>query len=397
VTHVILKAGREKSLQRRHPWVFSGAIQSVDSDPAPGATVEVVSAGGEFLGRGAYSPISSIRVRMWTFEDEPVDDDFLRARVRAAIALRDGLPKAHPDDNSRRLVYAETDGLPGLVADRYGDFIVVQALSTGAEVWREPFAAILAEEAAPVRGIYERSDVDVRELEGLPQRSGPLFGEKPPEFVRISENGLAFEVDIRAGQKTGFYLDQAANRRQVMPFAAGKRVLNCFSYTGGFSVYALAGGAREVVSVDSSAPALETARRNAALNGLGDSRVEYICADVFYELRRMRDSGEVFDMIILDPPKFAPTSAHAPAAARGYKDINLLAIKLLAPGGLLVTFSCSGGVSRELFHKIISGAALDAGAHLSIVDILSQSGDHPVSLDFPESEYLKGLICRKRE
>jgi len=343
VTRVILKPGREKSLLRRHPWVFSGAIQSVEGNPAPGSTVEVVSAGGEFLGRGAYSPVSSIRVRMWTFQDEPVDEDFLRRRVRAAIALREGLPKSHPEDNACRLVYAESDGLPGLVADRYGEFIVVQALSAGAEVWREPFSAILAEEAAPVRGVYERSDVDVRELEGLPQRSGHLLGEEPPEFVRISENGLTFEVDIRAGQKTGFYLDQAANRRRVISYAAGKRVLNCFSYTGGFSVYALAGGAREVMSIDSSAPALETARKNAALNELETSQAEYICADAFQELRRMRDGGEVFDMIILDPPKFAPTSAHAQAASRGYKDINLLAVKLLAPGGLLVTRRSSAG------------------------------------------------------
>ncbi len=395
MNRIVLKSGKEKSVLRRHPWIFSGAVQSVEGDPVPGATVDVLSSGKDFLGRAAYSPVSSIRARMWTFEDEQINTDFLRSRIHAAIEYRRQLPSAFSAKCARRMVFGESDSLPGLIADQYGDFLVVQILSAGMELWREQIVEMLAKSAA-VRNVYERSDVDVRELEGLQPRTGLLLGDEPPANVEIIENGLAFKVDIRAGQKTGFYLDQADNRHSIKKYVGGKRILNCFSYSGGFTVYALAGGAQHVLSVDSSETALDTARQNIALNNLDASRADWSCADVFQELRKLRDMVESFDMVILDPPKFAPTSAQIRAAARGYKDINLLAIKLLSAGGLLVTFSCSGGVSRRLFQKIIADAALDADAELRIVENLSQSADHPVALNFPESEYLKGLVCKKR-
>ena len=394
---LILKAGREKSLKRRHPWVFSGAIAKVDGTPGMGDTVEVLSSKGEVLGCAAYSPQSSIRARMWTFgEDIPVDmDSFLRNELRIAILLRmKDTSLFNSSNNGIRLVHAESDGLPGLVVDRYADWLVVQFLSAGAEKWKGAITAHLAE-ITGLKNIYERSDVDVRELEGLPQTSDVLSGAEPPETIEIVENGLRYLVDIRKGHKTGFYLDQRDNRQKVADYAESKRVLNCFAYTGGFAVSCLAKGAEEVTSIDSSQDVLELGKQNLALNGLPADKARWLCADVFHELRAMRDRRESFDMIILDPPKFAPTSAQVRSAARGYKDINLLAFKLLNPGGILATFSCSGGVDRALFHKIVADAALDAGVRAQIVRQLSQAPDHPIALNFPEGEYLKGLICRK--
>lgn len=392
-----LKPGREKSLQRRHPWVFSGAVGRVTGAPADGDTVEVQSAGGEFLAYAAYSSRSQIQARVWSWErGEPVDEGFFRRRLERALGLRQALLPAQPgaaETNALRLVHAESDGLPGLVVDRYAGTLAAQFLSSGAERWRDLLADLLMEMTG-AECLWERSDVDVRKLEGLPLRSGPLRGGEPPERLQIRENGLRFWVDVRHGHKTGHYLDQRANRRRVGELAKGREILDCFSYTGGFSVYALAGEAAGVLAVDASAEALVMARDNLALNGLEGPLYEQLEGDVFQVLRGLRDRGRSFDMVILDPPKFAQTASQAQRAARGYKDINLLACKLLRPGGLLVTFSCSGGVDEDLFQKIVAGAALDAGVQGRIVERLHQGPDHPVALDFPEGAYLKGLVVQ---
>lgn len=389
---IYLKPGREKSVKQRHPWIFSGAVARVQDSPEKGATVEVVAAGGELLGRAAYSPESNIRARMWTWEaDERVDIEFFHSRLQRALDLRKNLA-VESSANACRLVYAESDGLPGLIVDRYGQALVVQSLTAGSDYWLTTLVGLLVEHTG-AQQVFERSDVEVRALEGLPQRVGPLYGPPPPEKIEIVENGLRFWVDLKSGQKTGFYLDQRCNRQRVRQLAAGRSVLNCFAYTGAFSVYALAGGAERVLSVDSSAEALALGEANLALNGLPAERAEWLAGDVFQVLRSLRDQGRGFDAIILDPPKFAPTAAQAQRAARGYKDINLLAFKLLRPGGLLFTFSCSGGVSAELFQKIVAGAARDAQVDARIVERLFQGPDHPVALNFPEGSYLKGLVC----
>ncbi len=392
---LILKPGRGKSLLRRHPWVFSGAVDRADENIASGATVDLLSFNNEFLARAAYSPISQIRARVWTFDPhEPVDSDFFRKRIRAALEARGMWPWTR-DTDAVRLIHAESDGLPGLIVDRYGDVLVLQALTAGSEFWKKTIADILLEETR-LQAIYERSDADVRELEGLSSVVGVMRGVLSSSLFSIREYGLDFKVDLSKGHKTGFYLDQRANRLRVHEMARDRDMLDCFSYTGGFTVHALAGGAKSVLAVDSSADALALARENIALNHLPAERAEFLEGDVFQVLRRLRDEGRAFDMIILDPPKFAPTAAQVERAARAYKDINLLAFKLLRPGGLLVTFSCSGGVDAALFQKIVAGAALDAGAEAQIVEHLSQAADHPVSLYFPEGAYLKGLVCLRR-
>ncbi|HVN56260.1 MAG TPA: class I SAM-dependent rRNA methyltransferase [Anaerolineaceae bacterium] len=394
MSRIILKAGREKSIRLRHPWIFSGSIQRVEGDPVPGETVSVCAQSGEFLGRAAYSPASQIRARLWTTrEDELVGADFFRRRIQDAIRYRNEVVPPGETD-AYRLVHAESDGLPGLIVDRYPGLLVTQILSAGAEAWKEVLVEILAEETG-LDQVYERSDVDVRRLEGLPERVGPLRGAEPPERAEICENGLRFLVDVKRGHKTGFYLDQRANRTRLVPWAAGKSVLNCFSYTGGFTLAALRGGARTVLSVDTSTDALALAAENVRLNGFPGDRAAWLEGDVFHVLRSFRDQARSFDLIVLDPPRFAPTSAQAERAARGYKDINLLALKLLNPGGTLFTFSCSGGISPELFQKIVAGAAQDAGVDARIVAHLEQGPDHPVLLSFPEGAYLKGLICQK--
>jgi 23S rRNA (cytosine1962-C5)-methyltransferase len=390
---LILKPGREKSLLRRHPWIFSGAVERVEGGPASGATVDLLSSRGEFLARAAYSPASQIRARVWTFDPaEQVDRDFFRRRVRSALQERAVLGLT-PDTDSFRLIHAESDGIPGLIVDRYGAVLAMQCLTTGAEFWRATLADLLLEETG-LDELFERSDADVRELEGLAARVGALRGH-PPERLTISEYGCRFVVDLAHGHKTGFYLDQRENRRRVRGLAQGREVLDCFCYTGGFTVNALRGGASSVLAVDSSADSLALARENIALNGLPAGQVSFQEGDVFQVLRRLRDEARLFDLIVLDPPKFAATAAQAEKAARGYKDINLLAFKLLRPGGLLVTFSCSGGVDAALFQKIVAGAALDAGAEAQILEHLSQAADHPVSVHFPEGAYLKGLVCYK--
>ncbi len=401
---IVLKAGREKSLLRRHPWIFSGAIERVDGAPASGDTLPVRDASGIFLAWAAYNPASQITARVWSWrEEEIIDADFFRRRIANAFEARRALlPSGEVgaggegastvQNTGMRLIHAESDGLPGLIVDQYGDVLVMQVGSAGAERWRDTCADILQELCDPVC-IYERSDSDSRGLEGLELRNGVLRGTLP-ENVEVVENGLRFKVDVATGQKTGFYLDQRNNRALTESLARDKDVLNCFCYTGGFSLYALRGGAKSVLSIDASGDALRIAEDNLSRNSLDATRAEWMEADVFQVLRKLRDQGRTFDLIILDPPKFAPTAAFAEKAARGYKDINLLGFKLLRPGGLLCTYSCSGGISEDLFQKIIAGAALDAGVDAQIIHYLHASADHPVRLSFPEGAYLKGLVLR---
>ena len=391
---ITLKRGRQVSLKRRHPWIFSGAFDDLDDEPQSGETVRLRSADGEPLALAAWSAHSQIRARVWSFDVEAtVDAAFFRARIGQALGLRAQLPAVR-HANALRLVHGESDGLPGLVVDRYGDVLVVQVLAAGAERWRDAILDALAE-LTGCESIYERSDAEVRALEGLEPRSGWARGDRNARRCPILEYGLNFRVDVEQGQKTGFFLDQRENRQRVRALAADRTVLDGFCYTGGFAIAALAGGAKSVLAVDSSAPALEVARENLAANALDAGRLLFEQADVFKHLRLLRDRGAAFDMVVLDPPKFAPTAAQAKNAARAYKDINLLALKLLAPGGLLATFSCSGGVSPELFQSIVAGAALDAGGDAKIIERFGAAADHPVALEFPEGEYLKGLLIAR--
>ncbi|MBM2830137.1 MAG: rRNA (cytosine1962-C5)-methyltransferase [Gammaproteobacteria bacterium] len=388
---VILKSGREKTLRRHHPWLFSGAFKDADTHIEIGATVKIVTAKGEIMALGAYSPHSQIRVRIWTYDpSEAVDTHFFYQRLKRAIDMRAFL--ISDNDTACRLVNAESDGLPGVIVDRYGDYLVCQFLSAGAEFNKQDIVGQLRELLSP-KGIYERSDVEVRQKEGLTPQAGLLAGEEPPDLIQIRQGDLQFWVDVRQGHKTGMYLDQRENRYVVRQFADGAEVLNCFAYTGGFALAALQGGAVKVTNIESSAEALALADKNTELNGFDKSKIENVRGDVFDILRKYRDTRREFDMVILDPPKFVNSAQQLQRGCRGYKDINLLAIKLLKQNGILVTFSCSGHLSPELFQKIVADAALDAGRESRIVQFLGQSSDHPVALNFPEGRYLKGLIC----
>ena len=387
---VHLKAGRDKSLKRRHPWIFSGAVARVDGEPASGETV-LVKAGGQPIAVAAWSQKSQICARVWSFDATTrIEKPFFESTLVKAIQLRSSLPAAH-HSNALRLVHGESDGLPGLIVDRYADVLVAQLLSAGAEYWKEEIFDALAT-ITGCEAIYERSDADVRKLEGLEPRTGFARGNREASRCPILEHGLHFRVDVEAGQKTGFFLDQRENRQRVRALAAGREVLDAFCYTGGFAVAALAGGAAAVTAVESSASALEVAKENVNANSMDLSRISFEQADVFAYQRRLRDEGRSYGLVILDPPKFAPTAAQAKNAARAYKDINLLALKLLKPGGLLATFSCSGGVTAELFQSIVAGAAADAGADAKILERFGAAADHPVALNFPEGDYLKGLL-----
>lgn len=389
---VILNPGRDKSVLQRHPWIFASAIETVTGEPQPGQTVLIRNASGDPLGLAAYSPGSQIRARMWAWDAETlIDRDYFASRLKSALELRQKVVPASLT-NAIRLVHGESDGIPGLIVDRYKDTLVMQVLTAGVELHKSEIIELLLELSGCQR-IIERSDVDVRELEGLEPTKGLVAGPALDGPICIEENGLKFWVDLEGGQKTGFFIDQRDNRQLFRQMVKGKSVLNCFCYTGAFSVYAFAGGAISVLSVDSSEPAMQQIEKNLELNGFSNAPSELMTADVFTALRKFRDARRSFDVIILDPPKFAPTIAQAERAARGYKDINLLAFKLLNPGGLLFTFSCSGGVSRDLFQKIVAGAALDAGVNARIVAQLSQTADHPIALNFPEGQYLKGLVC----
>ena len=395
MAQIILLPGKERSaFKLHHPWLFAGAVGRLEGRARPGDTVEVLADNLRPLGRAAYSPRSQIRARFWTFDpDESVDDAFFKRRIAAVVARRLALPEVC-GQAGRRLIHAESDGLPGVIADQYGDTVVVQLTSAGADKWRKAIVAGLLKATGCAR-IYERSDSDVRGLEGLEPATGWLHGVAPDSPPSIEENGVRLMVDIVGGHKTGFYLDQRDNRALLGQMAAGKDVLNCFCYTGGFSLQALAGGAASVLSIDSSGPARAQAQANLALNPqLPAERAEWREADVFQALRDFRKQGQLFDLIVLDPPKFAPSAAHAERAARAYKDINVLGFRLLRPGGLLMTYSCSGGIGLELFQKIVAGAAHDAGRDARVVRRLTGSADHPVALNFPEGEYLKGLLVQ---
>ncbi len=388
---VVIKPGRERSLQRGHPWIMSGAVEAVRGAPSPGATVDVVNGQGEWFARAAYSPSSQIRCRVWSFNrDETIDAAFFRQRLAVACEVRARLGLGAAAAAAVRLVNAESDGLPGVVIDRYADVLVGQFLTVGAELWKETLVAAAMEQTG-CRSFYERSDSSAREREGLPEVCGLCSGDEPPEWVTIAEGAATYLVDVRRGHKTGFYLDQCENRALVAAACRGLEVLNCFCYTGGFGIAALLGGATSAMQVDVSTTALDLARRNAELNGLGPERSQLVEADVFHELRRLRDRRASFDAIVLDPPKFADTRSQLEGACRGYKDINLLAFKLLRPGGSLFTFSCSGAMTPELFHKVVAEAAADAHREGCIVRELSQGADHPRLLRVPETHYLNGL------
>lgn len=388
---VVLKQGRETSVARHHPWLFSGAIKKVIGNPVQGETVSVMANDGTALALGAYSFHSQIRVRIWTFEMEDINPVFLRSRLKSAIDARERIGIAAYTD-ACRLVNAESDGLPGLIVDKYGVFVVCQFLSAGAEYWRDEIIAQI-NSLVPNRGIYERSDTDARIKEGLDPKTGLISGEEPPELLEILEGECRFLLDIRRGHKTGFYLDQRENRALISKYTVGTEILNCFSYTGGFGVWALKGGAKAVTNIDTSKEALGLAAKNVGLNGLDPARLNNVEGDVFKVLRTYRDEGRDFDVIILDPPKFADSRAKIERAARGYKDINLLAFKLLRPGGLVFTFSCSGLLTPDLFQKIVADAALDAGRNVQIIRRMGQAEDHQTALNFPEGTYLKGLFC----
>ncbi|OOE79984.1 23S rRNA methyltransferase [Salinivibrio sp. PR6] len=388
---VYLAKGRDKSIKRRHPWIFSRGIARIEGKPGLGDTVTVCDHQGEFLGLGAFSPQSQIRVRMWCFEKTPIDSDFFLARIRAAkplrtmLANRDGL-------TGYRLLAAESDGVPGITVDKYDNYLVCQLLSAGADAQRDNLVTALRTEF-PDCHIYERSDVAIRKKEGLKPRTGVLHGEEPPASVIIEENGVAIEVDITNGHKTGFYLDQRDSREQAVKYMDGKRVLNCFCYTGGFGLYAQKGNAKHVTNVDVSQPALDKAKANAARNGFDLTRAEFINADVFKLLRTYREQGERFDVIVMDPPKFAESKSQLNGACRGYKDINMLAMQLLNPGGVLLSYSCSGLMDAGLFQKILADAALDAGKNVQFIERFAQAADHPTHSAYPEGFYLKGFAC----
>jgi 23S rRNA (cytosine1962-C5)-methyltransferase len=391
---VILKRGRERPVLNRHPWIFSGAIKNIEGECAEGDVVTVVGSRGSFLAQGYLNRHSQITVRLLSWiEEETIDRSFFRHRLEQAIAIRQPLEKDPATTSAYRMVNAESDFLPGLVVDRYNEYLVTQFLTLGIERWKGEIVSLLGE-LLPFRGIYERSDVEVREKEGLPPTTGLLAGQERPALVYVIENGHRFIVDIKQGQKTGFYLDQRDNRQKLTRYCRGKTVLNCFAYTGAFAVYAAGAGAKKVVNIESSAEALKLAQRNMALNGFDRLDDEYVEGDVFQVLRQYRDEERNFDLIVLDPPKFAYSQSQVQAACRGYKDINLLAMQMLRPGGILFTFSCSGLVSPELFQKVVFGASVDAGRNVQIIEKLSQGFDHPILLSFPESEYLKGFICR---
>ena len=393
---VILKSGKEKSLLRRHPWVYDSAVASVTGEPESGETVAVRSKDGRFLAYGAYSPSSTLRVRCWTFdENETVDVDWLRRRIVAAVEARRPLRERA---TALRLIFGEADGLPGLIVDAYGDYLVTQFQSAGAERFRADIARLLIE-VTGAKGVFDRSDAATRRREGLPLRSENLIGEEPPQVIEVLEDGVRYGVDVRIGHKTGFYVDQRESRLWTQRLAQdflqkhgrGLRVLNCFCYTGGFSLAALKGGAAEVVSVDSSEEALAMAKANIERNGFDADKAKFVCEDVFTYLRKLRDEGQTFDLVILDPPKFASSHHHVQRAARAYKDINLTGLKLFRSGGRLFTFSCSGAIDVDLFQKIVAGAVIDAKVQAWAVGRFGAGADHPLLMTYPEGEYLKGL------
>ena len=395
IPSLILKPGREKPVRNHHPWIFSGAIRNTNGEPEPGDIVDIRSSSGEWLARAYYNPHSQISARNLSWEQgEDIDEVFWSGRLDRSLENR-RLSKFEPETTTYRLVNAEADGLPGLIVDKYNNYLVLQSLTLGVERRKDLLIKLLAEKLEP-DGIYERSDVPGRKKEKLSKFRGSIWGSDPEENIQILEDSLSFSVDIRNGQKTGFYLDQRKNRRLAAgaQFVEGKSILNAFSYSGGFSVYAARGAAAAIVNIDDSATALNLARQNQEINGFDRPDDEYLAGDAFKILRQLYHSGRLFDVVILDPPKFAQNKGHIERACRGYKDINLLAMKLLRSNGILVTFSCSGLIKRDLFQKVLFGASVDAGRDVQILTQLTQAQDHPILLTFPESEYLKGFLCR---
>ncbi|CAI0925634.1 23S rRNA (cytosine(1962)-C(5))-methyltransferase RlmI [Serratia proteamaculans] len=390
---LFLAKGREKSLLRRHPWVFSGAVQRIEGKALSGETIDIYDAQGKWLARGAYSPESQIRARVWTFQpDEEINIEFFIRRLQQAQSWRDWVAKRDGLDGYR-LIAGESDGMPGITIDRFQNFLVLQLLSAGAEYQRAALITAL-QHCYPECAIYDRSDVAVRKKEGLPLAQGQVVGDLPPALLPITEHGMKLLVDIQQGHKTGFYLDQRDSRLAARNYSAGRRVLNCFSYTGAFAVSALMGGCTQVISVDTSQAALDIAKQNVELNQLDLSKAEFVRDDVFQLLRAYRTQGEKFDLIIMDPPKFVENKNQLAGACRGYKDINMLALQLLNPGGILLSFSCSGLMPTDLFQKILADAAVDAGRDVQFIEQYRQAADHPVIATYPEGLYLKGFACR---
>ena len=391
---IYLVKGREKSLRRKHPWVFSRGINKVEGEPSLGETVDVFTHDGKWLAKAAYSPNSQIRARVWSFEKQEINKAFFVKRIKDAQLLREDIIE-RDGLTGYRLIAAESDGLPGITIDKYQDYLVCQLLSAGSEFHKQTLVEALLE-VFPDCNIYERSDVAVRKKEGLEEITGVLHGEEPPKSVVIEENGIKISVDIVGGHKTGFYLDQRDSRQQAMKYVKDKEVLNCFSYTGGFGLYALKGGAKRVINADVSQPALDTAKFNAELNefDISKKRAVFLNADVFKLLREYRDQGTKFDVVIMDPPKFVSSKNNLTSGANGYKDINMLAMQILKPGGTLLTYSCSGLMSADLFQKVIADAAVDSGRQVKFIERFEQAADHPTDSAYPEGFYLKGFACK---
>ena len=394
---VVLKKGREKSLMRRHPWVFSGAVKECEKGIAPGETVRLTDYSGNFIAFGSYSPVSNISVRVWSFEEnEVIDADFFDRMIGAASGRRKALGFTNDNRSAYRIVHGESDGLPGIIADYYAGFVCVQLLSCGAEFWKKEIVRALCQHTS-CKGIYERSDTSARAKEGLHNSSGHLSGEMPPDNLIIEENGISLYIDIINGHKTGYYLDQRESRKKLTDYVRGASVLNCFAYTGGFGHFACKGEASFVTHVEISESAVKQIEKIAELNGFSDKQFKVLKGDVFNVMRDLLEQKQSFDVIVLDPPKFADSRFNIKKAARGYKDINMLAFKLLKPFGILLTFTCSGSVDELLFQKIVAGAALDAERDVSIISYLGQAEDHPVDIAFPEGRYLKGIVCQCRK
>ncbi|RQW63530.1 class I SAM-dependent methyltransferase [Vibrio viridaestus] len=391
---IYLAKGREKSLYRKHPWIFSRAIEKIEGTPELGDTVDVFSHSGQWLAKAGYSPHSQIRARVWSFTKCEIDFNFFVERIQNAQVLREEIIQ-RDGLTGYRLIAAESDGMPGITIDKYDNYLVCQFLSAAAEQNKQIICDALLS-CFPEHNIYERSDVAVRKKEGLTETTGVLRGIEPPQFVVIEENGIKIQVDIQSGHKTGFYLDQRDSRLQAMKYLEGKEVLNCFSYTGGFGLYAMKAGASRVINADVSQPALDTAKSNAELNkfDISKKKAVFLNADVFKLLREYRDQGTKFDVVIMDPPKFAESKAQLNGACRGYKDINMLAMQILNPGGTLLTYSCSGLMDQVLFQKVIADAAVDSGRTVKFIERFEQAADHPIDTAYPEGFYLKGFACK---
>lgn len=388
-----LKKGKEKAVRQLHPWVFSGAIDQIKGNPANGDVVMVTDSNNDFLAYGFFNDKSRVAVRLleWNLETE-INEDWWRQKIRKAVKSRENL--YNEDTNTYRLIFSEADFIPGLIVDRYADFLSVQVLTSGIERIK-PIIIDELQKLLDPKGIFDRSDASSRAHEGMDASSGGILaGLEPPEFVTVKENGILYHVNIADGQKSGFYCDQRDNRRLVANYSNGKKILDCFSYSGGFSLNAFRAGAKEVVSVDSSALAIDTLKKNIEINGFNHIPHRLIQSDVNKQLRIFREENEKFDLIILDPPKYAPSRSALTKASRAYKDLNRLAMLLLNEGGLLATFSCSGAVDISMFKQILAWAALDAGKEVQFIDQFAQPSDHPVRSSFPEGEYLKGLLCR---